>query len=335
MQDAKEVLAQLREEIWGLRRSVSRLDGEIPEADVLLRVMDSVDDVINVIAASDAEVSPEAIESFVATVDASLTRPAFNGGKMLDAARQGQVLRQGLRSAISALVYSLDLTRGRDLANDLLQRRTRIDVAEEVEALIDRERARNEDVHIETAGILREVRALSAATQTQAEEARSANTEAQRAAGKIGAGSLAAAFSQYAQEHLRTANRFRNATIALLSISAIAALVLVLGVEPDWTVREGREQWEQAAYRLALIAALVGLAGYLGRQAGNHRRLGEWGHSISIQLRNFGSFIERLDNETRHEAYLSFARRVLGASPDASRVDPTAAQPLVDLIAKR
>lgn len=169
-----------------------------------------------------------------------------------------------------------------------------------------------------------------------------AANDAKEAAADIGSNELSAMYERYAKSHLRRAMWFRAWTIGLLGAGVAVAAALVLGIDfSGWLpihTHAPTSEWTPVAYRLAVVAGLAALAAYLGRQAGNHRRLGEWASAIEIQLRAFNAFIAKIaDPKVRDEAQLAFARRVLGPAPDASRVVESGSmlQPVVDAFVRR
>ncbi|MDF2991366.1 MAG: hypothetical protein K0S37_1880 [Microbacterium sp.] len=173
-------------------------------------------------------------------------------------------------------------------------------------------------------------------------QASAAADDAKAAAADIGSNELSKMYDTYASKHLSRAMWFRIATIALLGAGIVLAASLVLGGDfPELfgTRTPSRtSEWAPVAYRLAVVAGIAALAAYLGRQAGNHRRLGEWARAIEILLREFNAFIAKIaDPKVRDEAQLAFARRVLGPAPDASRVveSASALQPVVDAFTRR
>ncbi len=168
----------------------------------------------------------------------------------------------------------------------------------------------------------------------------SARDEAQKAAGERGVTSLTGAFEEYRKRHLRAAFGFRLATIVVLALALAVAVVFVFGwdtiiIPTRFSDTRDPNDWHQVVYRLAIIAALAGLSAYLGRQSGQHRRLGEWARSIETQLQSFLAFVEPvLDPQTKNAIYLTFAARVLGAPPDGvekADLSPSI-QPLMDLV---
>ncbi|QOD44291.1 hypothetical protein [Clavibacter zhangzhiyongii] len=138
------------------------------------------------------------------------------------------------------------------------------------------------------------------------------NTErsVQVAAGNVGGTKLFEYFGDYADSQLKAANFFRWATILLISAGGIVSLALPL---------PGRADWATVAARLSVLAAVVGLAAYCGRQSTHHRRIADWARALEVQLKSLPAFIEPIQaDEQRDGIYAAFARRILGNPPDGS-----------------
>jgi hypothetical protein len=128
-----------------------------------------------------------------------------------------------------------------------------------------------------------------------------------RASGQAGESRLAKEYSDYGQREGRTAMWFRTATVTLV-VAGIGLAIVLPQSEP--------QSIPQAIYRLAILGAVFGLAGYLGRQAHQHRSISVWASSISIQLLTFDAFLDPIGEvEVRNQLRAEFAGRVFGPSP--------------------
>lgn len=139
--------------------------------------------------------------------------------------------------------------------------------------------------------------------------------KAQIAAGTTGSYALADYFGEYAGEEIETANKFRTATIAGIAVAiAVAAAFAVV----DWIFTEasGSDRWVTFASHATIVLGVGALTAYLGRQAGQHRRMYNWAKSMEVQLKSFPAFIEPLEGEVQADIYRVFSHRVLSAPPD-------------------
>lgn len=149
--------------------------------------------------------------------------------------------------------------------------------------------------------------------ESAAEKATTASEKASDAAGMSGNASLSGHFATYANGERAAANAFRVLTI----FAVIAGLTGVLLIGPLDSA-----DWAGLTYRIAIAAAAAALATYLGRQAGQHRRMYNWAKSLEVQLQSFPAFVEPIDDDDRVEIYRTFARRVLSAPPE-KRTEPS------------
>jgi hypothetical protein len=95
-------------------------------------------------------------------------------------------------------------------------------------------------------------------------------------------------------------------------LAILVALYLWLTAEQG-----ARPDWSQVIYHLAVVLGIGGLSAYLGRQAGQHRRVFNWAKAVSVQLRSFPAFIQPVaSTEVLAQIYLAFSNRVLGAMPE-------------------
>jgi hypothetical protein len=148
--------------------------------------------------------------------------------------------------------------------------------------------------------------AANAVAETLADAQNSAAV-AREAAGLAGDAALYSYFEDFSDKELRSATRFRWATIGAISAAVVIGAALPHGTASDWT---------SLAYRLIVVAGVGGLAAYLGRQASLHRRAYLWAKSISVQLQSFPAFAASLpESETTGAVFQSFALRILGAPP--------------------
>jgi uncharacterized protein YukE len=147
------------------------------------------------------------------------------------------------------------------------------------------------------------------AAEQSASQAADAAKNAVTASGTAGESRLSREYKKYANAEAATAHWFRIATIALIVVGIGMTVLLPHASEatlPDVT------------YRLAILAAVFGLAGYLSRQAHNHRVTAAWANTIRVQLETFDAFVDPLQDEAAKVRLRSeFATRVFGPNPSA------------------
>jgi len=142
--------------------------------------------------------------------------------------------------------------------------------------------------------------------------------KAQTAAGTVGSYTLADYFGEYATEEKEAANRFRTVTIAgiILAIGVAVAFTFI-----DWTpsVYSDTVRWMRVISHGTIVLGVGTLTAYLGRQAGQHRRMFNWAKSMEVQLKSFPAFIEPLTDDVQADIYRVFSHRVLAAPPDREK----------------
>lgn len=194
------------------------------------------------------------------------------------------------------------------------------------------QRAQNRELHerLETATKAVE-RAEVAATKSE-----SASSKAVAAASETGSNTFRKSFQTYAKEQTESAAVFRGWTIAMLTAAILVGVMFVFGWDTRVLGTTPANEWHSVAYRLAILGGLAALAGYLGRQAGHHRRNGDWATAMDVQLQAFPGFVAPVeDRNTQNAIYLAFSARVLGAPPDVKEQNASATpstQALLDLI---
>lgn len=198
----------------------------------------------------------------------------------------------------SSLVFDLSEALGRrvsvrNLSDDLLER------TREQMRLADRSLQRiamlQTDLRLTESGrVLDEIEDVADAART--------------AAGTIAGGNLSQYFGEYAKTEKRTADLFRVLTVLLIGAGITVSLFIPHGAVGDWVA---------LAYRLLIVGGIAGLAAYIGRQAGQHRRTANWAKALQVQLLAFAAFIAPIqDEESKNAIYGAFAARVFGAPPE-------------------
>lgn len=141
-----------------------------------------------------------------------------------------------------------------------------------------------------------------------AERAVEARNAAQTSAASVSESELAEHYNGFAEEERSRAEWFRNWTIVLI----------VTGIGVAIFLPNDSEKVQDIVSRLATIAAVFGLAGYLARQSSHHRRLSVWGRTIAVQLHTFEGYLSPINSEDkRNELRASFAARVFSNPPES------------------
>ena len=146
------------------------------------------------------------------------------------------------------------------------------------------------------------------------------------ALGFIGDSKLATHYKEYADNQVGAANKFRGWTIFVASLGGAAASVLLmgpsLGIE-SLAIDPG--DYVHLIQRVVVTAALFGLAGYLARQAHQHRSLANWAGSLAVQLQTFDAFVSPVASpDVKDELRKTFAQRAFGEHP-AMKGEPSVA----------
>jgi hypothetical protein len=158
--------------------------------------------------------------------------------------------------------------------------------------------------------------ALRASAKRLTEELQDSVVKARDAAGTVGNASLSSHFANYADQEVRSANRFRAFAIAGFTVALVFALLFGNG-KNGWLLTF-QSDWTALAFKVAGAAGIGSISAYLARQAGQHRRMSNWARSMAVQLQSFPAFIEPLGYEKQAEMYDLLARRVFTAPPEKS-----------------
>jgi len=158
-------------------------------------------------------------------------------------------------------------------------------------------------------------------------EIRRMEEESSRLVGAIGLAGTAERYSVEAKEQRKAAFWLQ-----------VAAIVVALGAVPMAIVASLNhdQSTQHLVAKLAVSAILGGLAAYLARQSGRHRRREEHARSLQLELTAFSPFIEPLSPEQQEEERVIMTRKTFGktTAPGASDEEPGPA-PLSFLLQKR
>lgn len=183
------------------------------------------------------------------------------------------------------------------------------------------------------ASSLQDQASLRSATVKLNAELQDSATKAKDAAGIIGTSSLATHFGTYANREADSADAFRVS--ALVGFGAALVFALVFGNGAKGLLFAFESEWTALAFKAAGTLGIGGIAAYLARQSGQHRRMANWARSMEVQLQSFPAFIEPLEYEQQAEMYSLLARRVLTAPPEkagGSSEDSVVAAQLIDVL---
>lgn len=168
-------------------------------------------------------------------------------------------------------------------------------------------RIENVDYSLQLRKAVRDSRQDAADAHTAAESARNA-------AGMASGSTLTARFNSLASRHFWAATSFRILTAAGVIFGLWFALEVSIGESVAGPVGSPGH----AILRISLLAGVLGLATYFGRQAAYHRDVSTWARTIKEQLLTFDGYMEPVtDDELRHQMRAAFAARVFGPSPES------------------
>lgn len=145
-------------------------------------------------------------------------------------------------------------------------------------------------------------------------EAKAAAEAAKKAAGVASGSTLTERFKALARKHFWAATAFRILTTLGVILGIWGGLnISVAGMAGSANATTG-----DAIIRVSLLAGVLGLATYFGRQAAYHRDVSTWASTIKEQLLTFDGYTEPVGNEDlRDQMRAAFAARVFGSSPES------------------
>lgn len=162
---------------------------------------------------------------------------------------------------------------------------------------------------IEQLELTHQLRLATQRAKLAVEEAEKAAEDAKAAAGVASGSKLTERFAALAKRHFWAATLFRFFT-AIGVLGGILWGSLHADAESTTTA--------EAILRVSLLAGILGLATYFGRQAGYHRDVSTWASTIKEQLLTFDGYIDPVaDSELRDKMRAAFAARVFGSSPES------------------
>lgn len=188
---------------------------------------------------------------------------------------------------------------------------------------------------------VRSITSFSEQARTAAETATRSATAASEAAGLTADAGMATHFETLGQNHEEDANQFRIATLSVMGLGGLVAALFLIGPSFGWSAFNiAPDDYVHLAQRILLLAGVFGLAGYLGRQAHNHRTMSNWALSLAAQLKTFDAYNSAIDDDgVKNDVRRQFATRVFGNQPGlkgetTSPDDETIVNKAADLVAK-
>lgn len=156
------------------------------------------------------------------------------------------------------------------------------------------------------------------------DQARETLESVKSAAGVAGEVKLSQHYDELARAELFQANLFRWLAIGMAVFGALATGAFVLGPELNWAwAKIGSTDYVHLMQRVLFVGAVIGVAGYLSRQAHHHRATANWARALSVQLQTFNAFIAPLRNDKlSDDLRRDFGARVFGDHP-AMKGEPT------------
>jgi hypothetical protein len=135
----------------------------------------------------------------------------------------------------------------------------------------------------------------------QVERVDSIVEDVQQAAGMTADSALTTAFSSYAEDEKRLANRFRTLGIGVLSTIAAFAIYTTINVPSGLG---------SSLAHLGIAASGLALFSYLAHESSQHRNAARWADIMSVQLRTLGAFTADMNTEQRESLRAQFGSRV-------------------------
>lgn len=171
---------------------------------------------------------------------------------------------------------------------------------------------------IENADASQQLRVATKEARLAATDAQAAAESARTAAGVASGSTLTTRFNALANRHFWAATAFRILTVVGVIVGLSVAFALPLG----GTTAAADNTPGNAILRVSLLAGVLGLATYFGRQAAYHRDVSTWARTIKEQLLTFDGYMEPVsDHNLRDQMRAAFAGRVFGPSPESSKED--------------
>ncbi len=161
-----------------------------------------------------------------------------------------------------------------------------------------------------------------------------------RASGAASDDVMSSFYTTLATAETEKADLFRAWTVVLTVTGGLSALIfLFTPPELFYAVANDADRIIRLIQKAIFVAGIFGIAAYLSRQAHQHRVLGNWAKSLSVQLQTFDAYLAAVESpDVRDELRKSFAGRAFGDHPtakgDPSSTDASTIDAAVGLVAK-
>lgn len=174
--------------------------------------------------------------------------------------------------------------------------------------VVDKQKELNESVEqmsASTESALTQVRKKVQADEKAAEEAK---IRIEEILGIVGEDALISDYAQTKQDEQKAADLWRWITIGALAAAVILAICFAFTVDASTA-------WQKIVTKAFIVLSLGGIAGYAGKQSGEHRSAQREAESMALQLKALKPYLYDLDNATKRDDLLvKIANRVFGQS---------------------
>lgn len=257
------------------------------------------------------EVTSEDLNFADSYVDAVISDPATAAKHQEAVDLLGQALRnaeaRGIEIFGGIFLNTLERYLGW-LAEEIHRANRNLGKEESVRNRLDRRVVQSLLVQTRQIQLTRRLEVATRSAESSAKDAEEAAKNARDQAGYAAGSELTKQFDELAVKEQETTQRFRWLTAILVAVGVLGSLLLNPG---DQTTTA------QAIFRVALLAGVLGLATYFGRQAAHHRDLATWARTIKVQLLTFDGYVTPvIENDLRDQMRVAFAARVFGSSPE-------------------
>lgn len=248
---------------------------------------------------SNAKSQTEALKSELAQVYSELNNRATAAEKRHEEKMQlmdGRV--DNLVSQLAGASSDLDGLRNRIAAQD-----KRLDeaVAERSEAYAEEKSARTEDWKSLRSSIQEEA-------DTHSREMNQRLRESTQILGAVGINATAGDYGKYAEQQEKAANLWRGWATCLFVAAAVVFTVFVFTPFLDHQI--DAQWWEYALQRLGAPVGLAGVASFMARESGQHRRQQRIAKRAHLTLNSLEPFVATLPRQQRHEIRAETARKL-------------------------
>lgn len=162
-----------------------------------------------------------------------------------------------------------------------------------------------EQMSANTESALTQVRKKVQADEKAAEEAK---TRIEEILGIVGEDALISDYAQTKRDERRAADLWRWITIGALLTAVILAICFAFTVDASTA-------WQKIVTKAFIVLSLGGIAGYAGKQSGEHRSAQRDAESMALQLKALKPYLYDLDDATKRDDLLvKIANRVFGQS---------------------